>query len=74
MPQAVDPKVPPDIPVTKLVPVEVDGNARTIPSLAINAVEVVKVMVAVPPAPTAKLSCNAVAALAMTAPTAGVLT
>ncbi len=51
----MDPEVPPDIPVTKLVPDEVDGNARTIPSLAINAVEVVKVMVAVPPAPTAEL-------------------
>ena len=41
---------------------------------AVRAVEVVKVTVAVPAEPTAEPSCNAVAALAITAPTAGVLT
>ena len=74
MPQAVLPAFPPDIAVTKLVLDGVNGNAKVRASFAVNAVEVVKATVAVPPAPAAELSCNAVAAMALTSPTAGVLT
>ena len=73
MPHAVLPAFPPDIAVTKGELEGLNGNARNIPSLAVSDVEVVKATVAVPPGPTAELSCNAVTALARTAPTGGVL-
>jgi len=58
MPQAVLPAFPPDIAVTKLVLDGVNGNAKVRASFAVNAVEVVKVMVAVPAEPTAELIFN----------------
>ena len=75
-PAAVKGEEMPQAALFDIVPDNRAGNVKMIASVppAVRAVEVVKVMVAVPPAPTAELSCNAVAAFAITAPTAGVLT